>query len=307
MQGPGLALIATREFQTAPLLIELHFSQTPNMKRGARTVNTKVITFLQMTKQFPSRIDSDSPIPLYLQLKELILGEIESGIWSPGDRMPGDDELCQRHQVSRTTVRLALKELEIAGLIVRQRGRGTFLTQPKISHFSEPPHRLTDTLLSRGIKPGWSLIEAEAIGAPGSVASALEIEEGSEVFRSLRLRLAGDEVIGVVVAHAVVEADSITRESLERDGPSLQYLARVISLKDARVDRIIEAVSATQREAGHLEVEEGAPILAVQRILRDERGKAIEHYCGHYRGDRFQYIASGDVHEVETQMPADDA
>jgi GntR family transcriptional regulator len=260
-----------------------------------------------MSKKLPSKIEPNSPIPLYLQLKSLIQADIEAGVWSPGDRMPGDGELCQLHQVSRTTVRQALKELEIVGLITRFRGRGTFLAQPKISHFPEPPHRLTDTLISRGIKPGWSLIEAEMIAAPASVASALEIEEGHEVFRSRRLRLAGDEVIGMVVAHALINVDSIPDGSLELDGPSLQYLASVVSLKGTRVDRVIEAILATPRQAEYLEVEVGAPILAVRRILRDTNGIPMELYRGYYRGDRFQYIASGDVHEVETQMVVEDS
>jgi GntR family transcriptional regulator len=258
-----------------------------------------------MSEKSSFRIDPESSIPLYLQLKTLILAGIESRLWNPGDRMPGDDELCRRHHVSRTTVRLAMKELEIAGLITRYRGRGTFLAQPKISHYPEPPHRLTDTLLSRGIEPGWSLISAEMVAAPGGVASALEIADGSEVFRSQRLRSAGDEVIGIVVAHALVGANTVSRESLERTGPSLQYLAGVVSLTGAHADRVIEAVLATAREAEYLEVDAGAPILLIRRTLRDASGVAIEHYRGHYRGDRFQYVASGDVHDVETRMPED--
>ena len=121
---------------------------------------------------------------------------------------------------------------------------------------------------------------------------------GTEVFRSQRLRLAGDEVIGVVTAHALVGAEDIVNEALAR-GPSLHYLASARSLAGARVERVIEAVSATSEAANHLEIDVGAPILFVRRILIDVDGNPIEHYRASYRGDRFQYMASGDVHEVE--------
>jgi hypothetical protein len=72
----------------------------------ARSIK-KAITLLQMSTTRNSPIDSASSIPLYLQLKQLFLSHIETGLWSLGDRIPGDDELVRRHQVSQTTASCA--------------------------------------------------------------------------------------------------------------------------------------------------------------------------------------------------------
>ncbi|MCX8066239.1 MAG: extracellular solute-binding protein [Anaerolineae bacterium] len=75
------------------------------------------------------RIERDSPVPLYHQLKTLIREQIESGLWRPGDRIPTEHELCRLYGISRSPVRQALKELEYEGVLVRRPGAGTFVNE----------------------------------------------------------------------------------------------------------------------------------------------------------------------------------
>jgi GntR family transcriptional regulator len=71
---------------------------------------------------------------------------------------------------------------------------------------------------------------------------------------------------------------------------------------------MIEAVAAGSEEAGLLEVDVGTPLLYVRRILNDAAGTPIEHYRSLYRGDRFQYMASGRVHPLDiSATPYDDS
>lgn len=72
-------------------------------------------------------IDRQRPVPLYFQLKTLLLEEMTSGRYAPGDRLPTEQELCQRFAVSRTPVTRALSELAEEGVVLRHRGRGTFV------------------------------------------------------------------------------------------------------------------------------------------------------------------------------------
>ncbi|MGB9776560.1 MAG: extracellular solute-binding protein [Anaerolineae bacterium] len=74
-----------------------------------------------------AKIDRDSPVPIYHQLKTLIREQIESGLWKPGDRIPTEDELCRLYGISRSPVRQALKELVYEGVLVRRPGAGTFV------------------------------------------------------------------------------------------------------------------------------------------------------------------------------------
>ena len=88
----------------------------------------------------------ESPVPLYIQLKQLLIDRIAAGDWKPGDMLPTEEQLQEQYGVSRTTVRLAFKELEIEGKISRQQGRGTFVSEPKISRPSCTVTRMAQVL-----------------------------------------------------------------------------------------------------------------------------------------------------------------
>ncbi|HET90343.1 MAG TPA: extracellular solute-binding protein, partial [Chloroflexi bacterium] len=94
-------------------------------------------------------IDRKSPIPIYHQLKTLVREQIEKGLWSPGDRIPTEHELCDLYDISRSPVRQALKELAYEGVLVRRPGLGTFVdgnaAEGSVSHtpirvMSSDPH-----------------------------------------------------------------------------------------------------------------------------------------------------------------------
>jgi len=82
----------------------------------------------------PDRLDRSSFVPLYYQLQELLKEQIESGVWVPGDAMPSEPDLARGMGVSRVVVRQALAILHDDRQIVRVRGRGTFVAQPKLEH-----------------------------------------------------------------------------------------------------------------------------------------------------------------------------
>jgi ABC-type glycerol-3-phosphate transport system substrate-binding protein len=86
-----------------------------------------------MSNSSQPKIDRNSPIPIYHQLKTLIYENIASGVWRPGDAIPTEHELCSKYQISRSPVRQALSELAREGLLVRRPGLGTFVHQDAIT------------------------------------------------------------------------------------------------------------------------------------------------------------------------------
>ena len=86
-----------------------------------------------MQDPFPKRIDRNSPIPIYHQLKILIRENISSGTWRPGDRIPTEHELCQLYNISRSPVRQALSELAREGILARRPGLGTFVHEQAVA------------------------------------------------------------------------------------------------------------------------------------------------------------------------------
>jgi GntR family transcriptional regulator len=240
----------------------------------------------------PGRIERNSPLPLYHQLKQVLFEQIGSGQWKPGELIPGEQELQDTYGLSRTTVRQALRELELEGKVIRYRGRGTFVSTPKIIHSPEPARSLTSTLLRRQITPRWRVLSSGEVTVPSDVAERLGCSPDSRVYQLVRLRLANDEPIGVHVAHVAPAFVQYVDEERFSSGESMDYLHAGHVLDGSRAERVLEAVPATDQHAQHLGVEPGAAMLRIIRLLTDAQGSPVEDLCAVYRGDRFEYHVS---------------
>lgn len=235
-------------------------------------------------------IDRSSPLPLYVQLKQLLLDKLDNE-WQPGDIIPGDQELEKRYGLSRITVRQALGDLVQEGRLERIRGRGTFVTQPKFSH--DPIRRLalTEQMAEAGITPGWKLLGTDWVTPPPFVRQPLQLSNDDNVFQIRRLRLADDKPIGYheayVPAHIGEQVD--LEMLLSQDGASLNYLLNFPQIQSSKASRQLEAVLADEPLMEHLDVENGAPILRIERTIYGDDGRTVEFLRASYRGDRFIY------------------
>jgi ABC-type glycerol-3-phosphate transport system substrate-binding protein/DNA-binding transcriptional regulator YhcF (GntR family) len=118
-------------------------------------------------------IDPESPIPLYYQLKTLILEDIANGTYTPGDRLPTEHQLCDHHGISRTPAHRALAELAAEGVILRTRGRGTFVNPHWV-----PRRDGTPELRIEVTDPQWAAhIEANAPSDLGVSVATIEYAE----------------------------------------------------------------------------------------------------------------------------------
>ena len=147
----------------------------------------------------PDRIDFQSPIPYYAQLVQLLRKKINQGSWKVGEKIPGEQDLCLQYRVSRTVVRQALRELEITGTIRRQKGKGTFVAEPKINE--SLVQKLTgfyQDMVERGLEPMTLVLRQRVIPADDLVASHLQVQPGTEVVALQRLRFINEEPIQLV-------------------------------------------------------------------------------------------------------------
>lgn len=234
-------------------------------------------------------IDRNSPMPLYYQLKRVLLAKIDSGELRPGDIFPTEQLIQETYDVSRTTVRQALSELESEGKITRHRGRGTFVAKPKVSHSADQYPNLADHMSEQGLTPGWKLLSAGWTVAENEVSKRLLVPAGQRVFCLERLRLENDEPIGHHLAYITPDYAGLIDEQSFTDGGSLRYLHNLSVLQSSTANRTLEAVPASHRVAALLNIEEGAALLRVRRSIYTPEGQPIEFFEGVYRGDRFQY------------------
>ncbi|MCL4871182.1 MAG: GntR family transcriptional regulator [Anaerolineae bacterium] len=234
-------------------------------------------------------LDRTSPVPLYFQLKQVLLGKIQQAEWQTGDLIPSEQELQEAYSLSRTTVRQTLADMVNEGWLHRERGRGTFVTRPKFAH--DPVNRLSTTefLLQQGITPGWRVLEKGWQLPLEDVAEKLKLSPDEELYRIHRLRLANDEPIGFHFAYVTPAIVPYINEAALTEGGSLRYLRTAPQMHNCRVTRTLEASAAQETEHTLLHMPVGSPVLLIERLITAEDGTPLELMWASYRGDRFKY------------------
>ena len=235
-------------------------------------------------------IDRNSPVPYYYQLYEILKDRIHAGLWPPGSQLPTEAEICQLFSVSRTTVRQTLSQLFSEGLIRKERGRGTFVAEPKIRE--RLVERLTgfyDDMVAQGLKPQTKVLRSGLVPASKSVADLLAVEPGTPLIRFERLRMVNNEPILLVDTYIPQTlCPQLLDENLE--GQSLYaVLARKYGLQLARGRRVIEAVAATEKDAQLLGVPRGAPLVYLKSVTYLADGRPVEYFEAKHRGDRSRF------------------
>lgn len=255
----------------------------------------------------PMKIDFNSHVPYYIQLIAILKGMVEEKNWTPGNQIPGEEELCQMFQISRTVVRQALQELEREGVIVRRKGKGTFIAEPKIVEgLVEKLTGFYSDMVERGLNPQTKVLHQRVIPADEKVAGFLEIQVGTPVVDICRLRSIDSEPIQLVTTYIphhlcpmLADVD-LTNRSL------YEFLERDCGLFISRGRRFIEAVSASAEEAHQLQITKGDPLIMLDSISFLEDGTPIEFYHAFHRGDRSRFVvelvrsreASGKIENI---------
>jgi GntR family transcriptional regulator len=243
------------------------------------------------------RIDRESRIPFYFQLKKLLEEEIASGRWLPGDRLPSEPLICRHFALSRTTVRQALAELEGEGLIFKDKGRGTFIAEtPSASWLLQSAHGFFDEAVRAGHTVRSRVLRCLLEPLPRWACDALMLPPESVGVTLERLRWIDDRLVMYVVNHLPADlAETVVEADLE-NGSLYRVLERERDLTVVGGRRVLEAVRAQDDIADMLEVEPNAPVLFVESTSWDGDLRPFECYRAWHRADRTK-IAVQVVHE----------
>lgn len=164
-------------------------------------------------------------IPLYRQLEQMIRLMVEDGSLAYGQMLPSEVEMIERYQVSRTTIRQALKELEAAGLVRREQGKGTFVCEAKLEHPLYSASSFTDDIRNKGSVPGGITLFAEQIIPSKTLGMQLRLKSGETVIKLERLRTVDGEPVGIHTTHLVSHlAKGLEVSRLLSDNYSLYHI-----------------------------------------------------------------------------------
>ncbi|RIV26467.1 GntR family transcriptional regulator [Alicyclobacillaceae bacterium I2511] len=233
-------------------------------------------------------LDRSSSFPLYLQVKQGVLKEIEEEHWKEGDLIKPENDLAHELGVNRLTVRQALTDLAEEGVVVRIRGKGTFVAHRKVAQSLSRLSSFSEDMLSMGMKPSSEVLKMEIREASTQEVQHLSLIEESKVFELRRLRKADGIPMGIETSvlpyNLVVGLTKLPFGSVD----SLYVALREIcGIEVVRAEQSIEAVSATTSLAKMLGVKEGMPLLKMLRVTYSPTNKPVEWVHSFYRGDRY--------------------
>jgi len=228
-------------------------------------------------------------IPLYYQLETILRKRIKSGEFLPETSLPSEEALATEYEVSRITVRKALSSLENEGILVRQRGRGTFISDI-VPDFKQP--RLTgsiEDLILMGIRTQTQVLSSAWIDPPEIIRERLRIESGQKVLRIEKLRSIEGEPFSHVFNYLPIEIGEKLPSNLIELKPMLMILEDELGIRATEADQSVEATIADTELASILKIRVGDPLLKVERTVYNNKNNPVEYVSVLYRADKYTF------------------
>ena len=229
-------------------------------------------------------------IPIYIQIAENLLERISTGELAPDERLPSERELSQILNVSRMTLRAALRVLDNKGLLVRRPGDGTYIAKPRIERQASKLVPFTESMSSRGFQASAKLIVFERRLAEVSVANNLKVNISAPIYYFQRLRFINQEPVLLETCRLpIYRFPDLEHHDLEQRSV-YEIVETEYGVVPHHSEQSLEAVSATDFEAEWLGIETGTPLMLERRLVFDEQNLPLEYGHDLFRGDRFRFV-----------------
>ncbi len=227
---------------------------------------------------------------LYSKVEAVLAAEITDGSLKPGDQLPTEDSLIARFEVSRITVRRAIQNLVGRGLVEIRRGRGTFVSAPKITQELTELTGFVEDMQTLGRKPTARLLGNKILAADETTARELGLTRGERVVRIHRVRLADGVPISLDETYLPLGiGKKIIANNLKTE-PIFSLLERKYNIPLVEAEYKLEAVAATADVSAALRVPIGNPIFLIERTSYSTGGRPVDYERLYYRGDLIRFV-----------------
>lgn len=237
------------------------------------------------TKVVP--LSRDSHIAMHRQLAQRLREAIASGTYGDGGRLPTEPQLIGRYDVSRITARQAVDALVREGLVVRQQGKGTFVSGPVVHHDLLELRGLYDELVAHGLNPKTRLLEFGEGVPPAPVAGRMGTGR-RKLLSWRRLYLLGGKPFAVTRVYLNTGGVRLTREQVDTH-PTYSILEKLLRRRISRAEVSIRYVAAPEDIARELRLRKGAALMALERVSHGADGMPLEHSLYFARAESYQF------------------
>ena len=235
-------------------------------------------------------VDASNPIPKYLQISAWLKEVIQTGRYKVGERLPSEVELSQMCGVNRNTLRQAIAELTVAGILRKEKGTGTFVSAPAPSELKHKLERISsfrDMLGQSGIKAKTIVVEKGIEKADDYVAKTLFLGRSKKVIAVRRVR-AGNGT-PYIFEESFLPADTFEGFlNYDLTGSMYDLISERFNIVLARSKQTISAVNLNQRIAGIMGIPENSAAIFSEYITFDDKSMPVEILYSYYRGDKYK-------------------
>ncbi|KST67492.1 phosphonate metabolism transcriptional regulator PhnF [Mastigocoleus testarum] len=242
-------------------------------------------------------------VPLYRKIAYQLIGDIQTGVYKPGDKLPSENQLAAHHNVHRLTVRQAIGMIVEQGMAYRQQGRGTFVAQPRLHYSINTKTSFSNSLLKLGYLPSLKIINVQTVIASEQLAILLEVPPNSILIELKVLRTGSPQITGNSIPAHEPLCVSLSYLPLDKfpELPNQIYksyslygiLQKFYGIETKRIRTYIETEIVSPEDAALLQIPTGSPVLITRATAQDQHQQIIEHTISRFRGDRFTLEVSG--------------
>jgi len=232
---------------------------------------------------------TDNYKPKYLQLVDIIRGDILSGRLKEGDKLLSENEMKQKYDVSSTTVRKCIDILKNDGLIARYQGVGTFVKAKHVERSLKKVLSFTKNMEQVGLDPTTDVLEKKVIGGFGKYLEKLGLEEGASILRLKRLRYGSGIPMMLETRYINLRhCPNITNQDLSGSLYQIYEEGYGITLSGAK--QHLRIVFLTEEEAGLLHCGKSNPAYLVTGVTYSDSMVPMEYEESLYRGDEYEFF-----------------
>lgn len=225
-------------------------------------------------------IDKSSPIPVYYQLKNDLISKISEGVWKPGECIASERELCEIYGVSRMTIRQAIGELVQEGVLLRIKGKGTFVCEQTFKQ--QDMMSFTEIIKQMGKNLRSEVVEFCKINTPEHLADIFSLDE---IYKIKRKRIVDDECVALETVFIPVDYCGYIDEEMLNGSlfKILEGFGYVVDYSQSSIASVI--MDAELKEI--FSVDKQVPMLKIISKTYDHNNKMIFLEEAVYRSDKF--------------------
>lgn len=228
-------------------------------------------------------------ISRHSQISQWLKQKIDDGVFKPEDKLPSENELAKKFDVSRVTIRRALQSLESESIIYRCQGLGSFVSDNRVSQNLVKLTDFHEDMAKAGLAASSGVKKFITVDAPDWLIQPLQIEQGNKVFQIDRLRLGDGEPIAFDSTWLPILYGQLLNEKDLAESTIYNILETGYDIPVIKGCYRLSAAAADKQLSNELQVDEGSPLFLIDRISYTIGNKPLYYQKRYYRNDKVIY------------------